>query len=102
MGITFAVVGLTYLIILVVTYVISTCLNMEETQSEIIVDKAYYYAFGIFVIGLAIVYVLLAHPHVPIDHHTASYLILASKFISAVTLAGSLYFLSKKGSSYKT
>jgi ABC-type Na+ efflux pump permease subunit len=95
-GIQFAVVGLSYFMLVVITYGITIFLNMDEGKSEEIINKSYQYAYIILASGLLIVYFLLIVPHITFDHEVASYLILGCKLLSLFTLAGSLYVLSKK------
>jgi hypothetical protein len=96
MNIHYAVIGLTYLIILVIAYAVSISTNSEEEKSEVIIDKAFKNAFSILAFGLLVVYGLFLIPHITLDHQTTSYLILASKYISVFTLAGTLFVLNKK------
>jgi hypothetical protein len=96
MNIHYAVIGLTYLIILVIAYAVSISTNSEEEKSEVIIDKAFKNAFSILAFGLLVVYGLFLIPHITLDHQTTSYLILASKFISVFTLGGTLFILNKK------
>jgi hypothetical protein len=96
MNIHYAVIGLTYLIILVIAYAVSISTNSEEEKSEVIIDKAFKNAFSILAFGLLVVYGLFLIPHITLDHQTTSYLILASKYISVFTLGGTLYILNKK------
>jgi hypothetical protein len=96
MSIHFAVVGLTYIIILVVTYVCVIFVNVEEEKSVKIIDKAFNNAFSILAFGLLVVYSLFILPHITLDYQTTSYLILASKFISVLTLGISLCVFYKK------
>jgi hypothetical protein len=96
MNIHYAVIGLTYLIILVIAYAVSISTNSEEEKSEVIIDKAFKNAFSILAFGLLVVYGLFLIPHITLDHQTTSYLILASKYISVFTLGGTLFILNKK------
>lgn len=96
MTINYAVIGLTYLIILVITYAATILTNTEEKKSEVIIDKAFKNAYSILAFGLLVVYGLFQLPHITLDYQTTSYLILASKYISVFTLAGTLFVLNKK------
>ena len=96
MNILYAVVGLTYLIILVLAYGITILTKMDEEKSEEIINKAFNNAFSILAFGLLVVYSLFVLPHITLDNQTTSYLILASKFISVFTLGGSLFVLKRR------
>ncbi|MDQ0974023.1 hypothetical protein QFZ31_003901 [Neobacillus niacini] len=96
MNIVYAVIGLTYLIILVIGYAVIIFSNSEEEKSEVIIDKAFKNAFSILAFGLLVVYGLFLIPHITLDNQTTSYLILASKYISVFTLGGTLFILNKK------
>jgi hypothetical protein len=95
MNIHYAVIGLTYLIILVIAYAVSISTNSEEEKSKVIIDKAFKNAFSILAFGLLVVYGLFLIPHITLDNQITSYLILASKFISVFTLGGTLFILNK-------
>ncbi|MCM3693446.1 hypothetical protein [Neobacillus niacini] len=96
MHIYYAVIGLTYLIILVIAYAVSISTNSEEEKSRVIIDRAFKNAFSILAFGLLVVYGLFLIPHITLDNQITSYLILASKFISVFTLGGTLFILNKK------
>ncbi|WP_342429387.1 hypothetical protein [Neobacillus sp. FSL H8-0543] len=96
MNILYAVVALTYIMILVLAYGITILTKMDEEKSEKIINKAFNNAFSILAFGLLIVYSLFVLPHITLDNQTTSYLILASKFISVFTLGGSLFVLKRK------
>ena len=96
MSIHFAVLALTYVVLLVITYAVTTFLNKGEEQSEEILRKAFNNALAVFVLGLMIVYALLVMPHIMVDHHLASYLIIGSKFVSVATLGISIFLLSRR------
>jgi hypothetical protein len=96
-GIGFAVISLTYILLLVMTYQFYIFVNRkDDTRSCIIITKSYQYAYSILLFGILVVYALVVLPHIHLDSQTISYLVLASKFISIVTLAGSIFLLSKK------
>lgn len=96
MNIHYAVIGLTYFIILVIAYAVIIFTNSEEEKSELILDKAFKNAYSILAFGLLVVYGLFLLPHITLDYQTTSYLILASKFISVFTLGGTIFILNKK------
>lgn len=96
MSIQLAVTGLTYFMILVLTYGITVFLSLDEEIGEEIIRRSFNYAYTILVFGLLVVYGLLVLPPVTLDHETASYLILASKCLSVFTLGGSLFILNRK------
>jgi len=98
MSIYIAVAALTYLILLVLAYVAIIVTSVEEEKSETIINKAYKNAYSILAFGLLVVYILFRLPHITIDYHTTSYLIIASKYLSVITLAGSLFVFSRKKS----
>lgn len=95
MSIHLAVAGLAYLLILVLAYIITIFINLEEAESEKIITKAFNNAYLILAFGLLVVYSLFILPHITLDHQTTSYLILVSKFISVVTLGVSLFVLNR-------
>lgn len=96
MSIGLAILGLTYFFILVMAYVFVIYCNEKEENRSLIINKAYQYAYSILFFSIFIVLTLVFLPHITLDNQTASYLILASKFFSVVTLAVSIYFFSKK------
>jgi hypothetical protein len=98
MSIQLAVAGLTYIIILVLAYMIIIFTNLEEKKSEEIISTAFNNAYSILAFGLLVVYGLIVLPHITLDYQTASYLILASKLVSIFTLGGSLFLLTRKRS----
>ncbi|MBP1933106.1 hypothetical protein [Ammoniphilus resinae] len=89
------IAALTYLLILVSAYGFTIFSNMEEEKSEEIISRAFQNAYSILIVGLLVVYCLIILPHITLDHQTASYLILASKFVSILTLGGSLFILKR-------
>jgi len=96
MSINFVVAVLTYFMILVTAYIIVIFTNYKEETSEEIIVRAYNHAFVILAFGLFVVYTLIILPHITLDDQLASYLILISKFISILTLGGSLFLLTRK------
>lgn len=97
MGIGLTIILLTYVLLLVMSYQFSIFINeKDDKRSCMIITKSYQYAYSILLFGILVIYALVVLPHIHIDSHTISYLVLASKFISIVTLAGSIYLLSKK------
>jgi hypothetical protein len=102
MNIYFAVVALSYIMILILAYGITIFTKLEKKKSEEIINKAFTNAYSILAFGLLIVYTLFMLPHIPLSHQTTSYLILASKYISVFTLGCSLFLLTRKNSSRNT
>lgn len=97
MGIGLTIILLTYVLLLVMSYQFFIFINeKDDKRSCIIITKSYQYAYSNLLFGILVVYALIVLPHIHIDSQTISYLVLASKFISIVTLAGSIYLLSKK------
>jgi hypothetical protein len=90
-----AIVVLSYFIILVMAYMISTYLNENAERGCFIINRAYQNAYSILLFGILIVMTLIELPHITIDSKTTSYLILASKFLSVLTLGVSIFILSK-------
>ena len=101
MNIYFAVVALSYIMILIMAYGITIFTKLEKEKSEEIINKAFNNAYSILAFGLLIVYSLFMLPHIPLSYQTTSYLILASKYISVFTLGCSLFLLTRKNSSRK-
>jgi hypothetical protein len=96
-GIGLALISLTYILLLVMSYQFFIFINeKDDKRSCIIITKSYQNAYSILLFGILVVYALVVFPHIHLDSQTISYLVLASKFISIVTLAGSIYLLSKK------
>jgi hypothetical protein len=96
-GIGLAVISLTYILLLVMSYQFFIFINeKDDKRSCIIITKSYQYAYSILLFGILVIYALVVLPHIHLDSQTISYLVLASKFMSMVTLAGSIYLLSKK------
>jgi len=91
-----AVITIAYFIILVFTYAVTVLRSSEDVKGQEIINKAFDHAYMILMFGLVIVYFLVIFPHIPIDSQTTSYLLLASKFISVLTLGGSLFVLNRK------
>lgn len=90
------IVVLMYLLVLVLTYEVVILINSKDEKAEKIVNKAFKYAFFILCYCLLIVYSLIVLPHIVLDHITTAYLLLASKYISVLTLGGSIFILSRK------
>lgn len=97
MVINFMIVVLMYLLVLVLTYEVVILINSKDEKAEKIVNKAFKYAFFILFYCLLIVYSLIVLPHIVLDYITTAYLLLASKYISVLTLGGSIFILSRKG-----
>jgi hypothetical protein len=97
LGIGLAIISLTYVLLLVMSYQIHIFINQkDEKRGFLIINKSYQYAYSILLFGILVVYALVILPHINLETQTISYLVLASKFISVVTLAGSIYLLSRK------
>lgn len=96
MSIGLAIVLLTYVTILVLSYAILVFTQENDDKGNMIINKAYQYYYSILLISIFIVLGLIKLPHITLDSQTTSYLFIASKFISVLTLGGSIYVLSKK------
>lgn len=96
MSIGIAIVLLTYVTILVLSYAILVFTQENDDKGSMIINKAYQYYYSILLISILVVLGLIILPHINLDSQTTSYLIIASKFISVLTLGGSIYVLSKK------
>ncbi|EKN70677.1 hypothetical protein BABA_04519 [Neobacillus bataviensis LMG 21833] len=97
MNIGIAIVLLTYVTILVLSYAIIIFIQEnDDDKGNMIINKAYQYYYSILIFSILIVLGLIKLPHITLDSQTTSYLIIASKFISVLTLGGSIYALSKK------
>ncbi|OMF63339.1 hypothetical protein BK139_01370 [Paenibacillus sp. FSL R5-0490] len=96
MNIFFAVTVLIYTMLLIITYGFAILTKFKEDKGEEIFNRAFINAYVILLFGLLIIYTLIQHPHVPLDSGKTSYLLLSSKFLSLMTLGGSLFFLSRK------
>ncbi|MHC0036321.1 hypothetical protein [Pseudoneobacillus sp. C159] len=92
MGIGVAIGLLTYVMVLVMTYVVIVYLKRGEN----IINRAYRHAYAILCFGMLIVIILIKLPHVTLDRHVTGYLLLSSKFISVLTLGISLFLLNRK------
>ena len=96
MGIGLAVVLLTYFLIVVMAYVFIKIPKNHNEKDYMIINKSFQNAFSILGFGLLIIIALVILPHIPTNFHITSYMLLAIKFFSALTLAGSIFVLSKK------
>jgi len=96
MSIGIAIVLLTYVTILVLSYAIIVFTQENDEHGSRIINKAYQYYYSILLFSIFVVLGLIKLPHITLDSQTTSYLIIASKFISVLTLGGSIYVLSKK------
>jgi hypothetical protein len=97
MSIGLTIILLTYVILLVMSYQMIIFINeKDEKRSCLIINKSYQYAYSILLFGILVIYALVVLPHIHLDSQTIGYLVLASKFISVVTLAGSIFLLRKK------
>ncbi|MCM3719500.1 hypothetical protein [Fictibacillus phosphorivorans] len=97
MFIHYVVAALVYILLLVFAYAVMIFINMGEDKSEKIITSSFYRAYTVLLFGMLLVYTIVIHPHTDLDHQTTSLLILISKFISVLTLGGSLYLMTKKG-----
>jgi hypothetical protein len=95
MGIGLAILLLTYVILLVMAYLVMILTTEKEERSLIIINQAYNHAFSVFFFGILIVITLIKLPTITFDHQTTSYLLLTSKFLSALTLGISTFMLRK-------
>lgn len=91
-----AIVALTYVYILVVAYVFVIFTNHPSERGDMMINKAYNYAFSVLLFGFFTIWLLLELPHLVLDSTTAGYLLLASKLASVLTLGISLFVLRKK------
>lgn len=91
----FAIITLTYIYILVIAYVFVIIKDNSE-RAGMLINKAYQYAFSVLLYSFLLIWILLEFPYVTLDEHTASYLILTSKFASVLTLGCSIFVLRKK------
>jgi hypothetical protein len=97
MGIGLAIILLTYILLLVISYqTIIFISEKDEKRCYLIINKSYKHAYSILLFGILVVISLIKLPHINVDNQTISYLLLSSKFISILTLAGSIFFLNKK------
>ena len=97
MSIGLTIILLTYILLLVMSYQMIIFVNeKDEKRSCLIINKSYQYAYSILLFGFLVVYALVILPHIHLDSQTIGYLVLLSKFLSVVTLAGSIFLLSKK------
>ncbi|MFJ5714495.1 hypothetical protein [Neobacillus sp. NPDC093127] len=96
MSIGIAIVLLTYVTILVLSYVILVFTQENGDKGIMIINKAYQYYYSILLFSVFVVLGLMIFPHITLDSQTTSYLFIASKFIAVLTLGGSIYVFSKK------
>ncbi|MFF2448265.1 hypothetical protein ACFVSW_14290 [Neobacillus sp. NPDC058068] len=96
MSIGIVIVLLTYVTILVLSYAILVFTQENDDKGSMIINKAYQYYYSILLFSILVVLALIILPHITLDSQTTSYLFIASKFISVLTLGGSIYVLSKK------
>lgn len=95
MGINVMIVILMYLLVLVFSYKVVILINSKDDKAEKIVNKAFENAFFILCYCLLIVYTLIVLPHIVLDFQTTAFLLLISKYISVLTLGGSIFMLSR-------
>jgi hypothetical protein len=95
MGIEIAIILLAYVTILVMSYMIIICMKEKNERGIRIINQAYQNAFSIFLFSLLVVIALIKLPHITLTNQTTSYLILISKFISVLTLGGSIFLLNR-------
>jgi hypothetical protein len=92
-----AIILLTYLLLLVMSYQFIFLINKkEDKRGSTIIITSYKHAYTILLFGILIVYTLIKLPFTHLESQTISYLILASKYISVITLAVSIFLLSKR------
>jgi hypothetical protein len=95
MGIEIAIIILAYVTILVMSYMIIICMKEKNERGIRIINQAYQNAFSIFLFSLLVVIALIKLPQITLTNQTTSYLILISKFISVLTLGGSIFLLNR-------
>jgi hypothetical protein len=95
MGIEIAIILLAYVTILVMSYMIIICMKEKNERGIRIINQAYQNAFSIFLFSLLVVIALIKLPQITLTNQTTSYLILISKFISVLTLGGSIFLLNR-------
>ncbi|RHW37995.1 hypothetical protein D1B31_14530 [Neobacillus notoginsengisoli] len=96
MAIGLAIALLTYAIILAMSYVVVIFTSEAEKNRKLIINTSYNHAFSVLFICILIVFILFLLPPIQLDVQKTSYLILASKFLSILTLGGSLFFLKRR------
>ncbi|RDU38734.1 hypothetical protein DRW41_04020 [Neobacillus piezotolerans] len=95
MGISISIIILVYLVVLALGYIASIYAPSSQT-SFFIINKSYTNAFFVLFIAIALAFLMIALPFIPVDKNYAAGLILGSKFISIITLFISLFVLSRK------
>jgi hypothetical protein len=95
MGIELAIILLTYVTILVMSYMVIICLKDKDERGIRIINRAYQNAYSILLFSILVVIALIKLPHITLTNQTTSYLILTSKFISVITLGGSIFLLNR-------
>jgi hypothetical protein len=95
MGIELAIILLTYVTILVMSYMVIICLKDKDERGIKIINQAYQNAYSILLFSILVVIALIKLPHITLNNQTTGYLILASKFISVLTLGASIFFLNR-------
>ncbi|MBU8917015.1 hypothetical protein BGM25_13335 [Bacillus sp. FJAT-29953] len=96
MGIELAIALLTYVLLVVMAYLVFVLSSEKEERGSLIINQAYNYAFAILSFGILVVIALVKLPNVTLNNQTTTYLILASKFISVITLGASVFILNKQ------
>lgn len=96
MNIFIAITILIYTMLLIFTYGFAILTVFQEDKGEEIFNRAFNNAYVNLIFGLLIIYTLIQHPHIPMDTGKTSYLLLASKFLSLMTLGVSLFIFSRK------
>jgi hypothetical protein len=95
MGIELAIIFLTYVTILVMSYMVIICLKDKDERGFRIINQAYQNAYSILLFSILVVIALIKLPHITLNNQTTSYLILSSKFISVLTLGVSIFLLNR-------
>ncbi|CAG7657616.1 hypothetical protein ACFQI7_34880 [Paenibacillus allorhizosphaerae] len=95
MGIELAIVLLTYVLLVVMAYLVFVFTSDKEKRGIIIINRAYNYAYSALSFGVLVIFALIKMPNVTLDKQTTNYLILACKFISVITLGGTAFILNK-------
>jgi nucleoside recognition membrane protein YjiH len=95
MGIEIAIILLTYVTILVMSYMIIIFMKEKNKRVIRIINQAYQNAFSIFLFSLLVVIALIKLPHITLNNQTTSYLILISKLISVLTLGASIFIQNR-------
>ncbi|MCM3571098.1 hypothetical protein [Neobacillus mesonae] len=93
MSIELAIIILACFLLLVMGYVFVTIPKHDDEKGLIITPKGFNIRFPFSLFSILFVIAFVKLPHIPTDYQTISYLLLASKFISILTLAGNIVIL---------